>query len=503
MDQNHYHQPYTTGEWPEWNMGHHPQGDTDNSTSYVPPSSSSAMETTAYHQQGQYNAEFKQTTAQPQHQYQQEQHHMYTSSASADSPATYNELSEAVSKLEIHHPSPIPTTGTTARRNLRLSMDIQPFISITEPTPVQSSQRHFLVDSSIPVPPLPQREQRNDIAASPELTMVDEFIAQHMAQLEQQQQQQQHQQRYYQHQQHESINNNDVSAQSLSSSALNNLNHSTTSLDDLSFVKPELASISQDCPVDTSMLTLDPPSNGPAWLSWTPNGGNSPVTSEFEFEIMEQQPAPVATPIGPYTSFTTDSISTISNHHSHIDSSRLTTGVTTRPRRVSEPPRVSNPLELFDPLDFPFGISPFTQQNTVDFHAPSSISSNSPSPTSSTMMVPEQSSPRPIRRSHSDRRNSRGSASFPCQHPGCQKTFTRHYNLTSHMRTHTAERPFACTTCQRRFARQHDRNRHEKLHWGIKPFSCVNCQKSFARMDALNRHLRVNGCGGGISNTAH
>lgn len=88
-------------------------------------------------------------------------------------------------------------------------------------------------------------------------------------------------------------------------------------------------------------------------------------------------------------------------------------------------------------------------------------------------------------------------ATFQCTL--CPKRFTRAYNLRSHLRTHTDERPFVCKVCGKAFARQHDRKRHEGLHSGEKKFVCKGdlknagqwgCGRRFARADALGRHFR-------------
>ncbi|KAJ1531227.1 hypothetical protein HK096_007521 [Nowakowskiella sp. JEL0078] len=81
---------------------------------------------------------------------------------------------------------------------------------------------------------------------------------------------------------------------------------------------------------------------------------------------------------------------------------------------------------------------------------------------------------------------------YPCDHIGCNKSYTRKYNLISHqLSAHSHIRPYSCPVsgCSASFSRPHDLRRHTRsIHSAYRPYKCSNCDMTFARSDALKRH---------------
>lgn len=77
---------------------------------------------------------------------------------------------------------------------------------------------------------------------------------------------------------------------------------------------------------------------------------------------------------------------------------------------------------------------------------------------------------------------------FECSFPGCEKTFSKHTNLKSHLRIHKSDRNYNCEDCSATFRRSHDLKRHQRsLHSDVKPYACGRCAKRFSRMVRLNQ----------------
>ncbi|KAM9376104.1 transcription factor Sp5-like [Pholidichthys leucotaenia] len=80
-----------------------------------------------------------------------------------------------------------------------------------------------------------------------------------------------------------------------------------------------------------------------------------------------------------------------------------------------------------------------------------------------------------------------------CHIPECGKVYKRMYNLKTHLRWHTGERPFICNWlfCGKRFTCSGKLQRHLHTHTGEKQFECQQCGKRFIRSDYLSRHVKT------------
>ncbi|KAG0304704.1 hypothetical protein BGZ98_005148 [Dissophora globulifera] len=87
------------------------------------------------------------------------------------------------------------------------------------------------------------------------------------------------------------------------------------------------------------------------------------------------------------------------------------------------------------------------------------------------------------------RKGSPYKSEFECDK--CDKTFNRQFNLKSHQRTHSNEKPNKCHYCPKAFLRKYDCERHVRKHEDNKHYQCEQCDEGFTRWEGLNRHKKT------------
>ena len=102
---------------------------------------------------------------------------------------------------------------------------------------------------------------------------------------------------------------------------------------------------------------------------------------------------------------------------------------------------------------------------------------------------------------------------FACSEKDCPFSTKHQSDMAKHVRTHTGERPYACTDCEYRSSRRDQLAAHMRRHTGERPYACTfpACAYKSVTAGTLRAHkkshnvdgLRCDAGGGGLRGINH
>ncbi|CAI2359045.1 unnamed protein product [Moneuplotes crassus] len=84
---------------------------------------------------------------------------------------------------------------------------------------------------------------------------------------------------------------------------------------------------------------------------------------------------------------------------------------------------------------------------------------------------------------------------YICKYDGCDKEYTKVWNLLDHVRMHEGIKPFKCSVCSKSFTQKGNLKKHMKQHEfttlsARRKFKCRVCNKKYTEMYNLKAHMK-------------